>query len=56
VSTPGTSPRSIAIPVSIPATVFVHERVLRSVWASPSAYCSVTTSPARETTTLVIAP
>jgi hypothetical protein len=50
------TPRSIAIPVSIPATVFVHERVLRSVEASPSAYSSITISPPRRTATLVIAP
>jgi len=49
-------PRSIAIPRSIPATVFVHERVLCSVSGSPSAYCSRTISPPRETTTLVISP
>ncbi len=42
------------MPVSTDATVLVHERVFRSVSASPSRYSSWTISPLRETTTLVI--
>ena len=54
--TSATRPCSIAMPSSIPTTVFVHERVFLSVPASPSPYCSTRISPLRETSTLVISP